>query len=92
MKLTKRHVEICIEEGFARAALGDYGEEKALFAELDEDGETVMIFRPSGRAWMVVDRSSPKAITEPWSGGRRPVHSFDSVRDAARLAKSGIYY
>ena len=99
MKLTKKHVQICISEGFSRAHIQThdaYGNEDiCLLADLDDEGEKTMIFEPSGRAWMLIGPAgmkSPKAITESWSGGNRPVYKFSNVRDAASLAKSGIYY
>lgn len=95
MNLTKKHVGICINEGFARAWLEERDGETVLLAERDNDGHDTMIFRPDGRAWMLVGPAgmkSPKAITEPHGDGRSPVKSFASVREAAQHASSGIYY
>lgn len=103
MKLTNKHMQVCLDEGFARAWLetetSGCGENKetwvSLMADVDDAGNSTMIFRPNGQAWMLIGplgMKSPKAITKGWSGGNRPVRTFKTVRQAARLAKGGCYY
>lgn len=99
MKLTKKHIQICLDEGFCHASLEMHGGVEVLMANLDEDGYKTMIYEPcgcepGGWAWMLIGprgKKLPSLIIEKRGNEFSPVRVFKNVRSAARLAKKGVY-
>lgn len=94
MKFSKKHIQILLDEGFSCAWLQD-GD---LMGDLDIEGITTLVFKKSGCAWMLLGphgMKSPAAITKMSSKFQNiyhPVHSFSSIKEAAKHAKNGKYF
>lgn len=98
MRFSRKHVNICVEEGFRKAFIQD-GDLIAMFPGNGDENDTEMVVREvedGFKAWVLAGpfgMRTPKNITRiNGEGGANPVYRFKTVREAARLALNNPHY